>query len=303
MNSRIIYRNLTIMTLVVLIAGASTIVVAQDGTGTPDPSGMRDQIRECLETGAGSRIMEQTRQRIQDRLEDDLEAGRPVDLVLAKLREGLRKHASDAALEQAVRTMSEHVGFAVDRSRDLVADGASDSDVAVRMIAQNMWSGLSADDVDHLCTQARSRLRDGDCSLADVAGAAETTLKLRSRGVEAGQAVRLAGEALGRGYDADGIHLIGAMAEASSGERSRLHDFLRDLEDCLGEGMASGDMVQHMIRAGWLGQGGMQEMGGNGPGNPGQGGPDDPGAHHGGDGMGGTGNGGGHSGGNGGGGS
>jgi hypothetical protein len=115
--------------------------------------------------------------------------------------------------------------------------------------------------LEDLREQARLRLRDGACGVEDMAWASEIATRLHEEGVELNESVRFAGEALRRGYRAPQMRELRFMVAARRGDHP-MDGFLADMEHCLSETMAVGDMYNYMMQHGWMGPGDMHSPGG-----------------------------------------
>ncbi len=244
------------------------------------------------------RYSAQTQLRFQQRLLAAAEAGVPVEPLLAKIQEGHTKGVSEQALEQACSRMEEQLRAAqrimTQARRDGVAP-AADARQERRLtceMAQHMWRGMPAEEIDRLREQARLRLHDGSCSLEDLTAAAEAATRLHEEGLSTERASRVVGEALRQGYRVQEMQQLRLMVQARHQRRGPIEGFVDDLERCLGDGMGAGEMYQHMWQNGWMGPGDMQgpggprhidDVGGGGPRHHGGSGDDD---HHGGQGSG-----------------
>ena len=235
--------------------------------------------------GQQQRLSVQTRLRLQNRVMATADKGLPVEPMLAKIQEGRTKGVPEPALERACERMENHLRTAqrvMIRAREAGIDPAGDPVQERRMtreMSQQMWRGMNEEGLDHLCDQARLRLRDGSCSLDDLTAASETATRLHEEGIATDRAVHVVGEALRRGYGTHEMHQLRFMVTARHQQGGPIDGFLADMEYCLGEGMGSQEMYRHMWQNGWMGPGDMHGPGGcNNIDDVGHGGP----AHHGG---------------------
>ena len=156
-------------------------------------------------------------------------------------------------------------------------------------MAQHMWAGLQEGDMQRLRERARERLRDGSCQTDDLVGASGAAVRMMDNGADRHEALRLSGEALQRGYNRQQMQEMSALLAAGHANGGPLDRMMREMEECVGEGVGCEEMARQMIRAGWLGPGQMQGPGGHGSGmqhgagNPGYQGGSDGGHQHGGD--------------------
>ena len=279
---------------------------------TPEErTAMQKNLEACTRAGAasdwlpavfpgepgGRQISTRTMLKLQERVRAAAQEGMPVDAVLAKIQEARTKGVPEGNLERVCERMENHVREAQRIVTQAKADGlkpAPDQQRERRMIqelAQHMWRGTSAADVDQLRTRARDRSRDRTCTLEDLTVASETATRLREEGVEARRAVRLTGDALSAGYGAEELRRLQYMMVYRHREQRAVTGLVDDFEHCLGTGMNSAHMYQYMMQHGWMGPGDVHGPGGSnpiddqghGPGQPGGG----PGGHMSGDGPGG----------------
>lgn len=204
--------------------------------------------------------------RMQERVLAGAESGLAVDLLAGKLREGRMKGASPEAIEGAVARMEEHLRFAHHLMRRSVEEGVTPSGNEEterhlqRGMALNMWRGLQEGDLDHLREQARLRARDGSCSTTELAAAAETTTSLIEHGLDRQRSREMLGLGLRQGYTAEEMRRIATMAQAGPPE-----EVLAWLEEHVRQGMGLEEMMQQMMRRGWMGPGDMQGHGAHSP--------------------------------------
>lgn len=269
-----------------------TECIEHDG-GLTDPQRlrMREHLAQGLAAGLDAadletlfgegeltRLQAAARLRIQERVvkagSDDL----PIEPVMNKLREGAMKGAGEQALENACQKMEQHVRTASRLMNRAVADGVEPpADPArtrsmIAATARNMWRGLAEGELEQLCEQARERARERDCSLDELSEAAETATRLREGGVERGQAMKLAGEALRDGYTVEQMTRLRNAFAAQAARGGDVERMAAEMRNCLEAGMGSGEMMQHMEQMGWMGpehamgHGPIDDMGG-GPGD------------------------------------
>jgi hypothetical protein len=251
--------------------------------------------------------------KLQERVRAAAQEGLPVDPVVNKIQEARTKGVPEANLERICERMENHVREAQRIMTRAKADGiqpAPDQRRERQMIqemAQHMWRGTTAADVDQLRTRARERSRERTCTVEDLTVASETATRLREEGVEAHRAVRVTGDALAKGYGAGELRQLQYMMVYRHREQRAVTGLVDDFEHCVATGMNSAHMYEYMMQHGWMGPGDMHGPGGSnpiddqghGPGHmgDGSGGGTDGGGHHVGDGMGGTSTGGGGTGG------
>ncbi len=205
--------------------------------------------------------------RFQRRILDAADDGLPPEPLAAKVREGRMKGVPEDQLDGAVerlegqlRTARRVMERAAAGGVEIPADPARQRQM-VREMAREAWRGLDEGDLDQLRERACERARDGSCTAEDLTAAAGAAAQLRESGVDRERAVKIAGEALRRGYDAEQLHAVRLMTMAANqhGEAGRLAD---DLENGLEAGMQWREMERHMMQAGWFGPGEMQGPGG-----------------------------------------
>lgn len=253
---------------------------AEDGMDDAQKLRMENQLERCLRLGLTDDEIEGLFPmpgrdngmtaaylfRMQERIMAGAESGMPVDLLADKLREGRMKGASPEAIEGAVARMEEHLRFAHRLMRRSVEEGVTPSanEEAERHLqrgmALNMWRGLQEGDLDHLREQARLRARDGSCSTTELAAAAETTTSLIEQGLDRQRSREMLGLGLRQGYTAEEMRRIAMMAQAGPPE-----EVLAWLEEHVRQGMGLEEMMQQMMRRGWMGPGDMQGHGAHSP--------------------------------------
>ena len=276
-----------------------------EGLDAGERTRMRERLQSCIDAGLPPEqlpglfptqnqrhLQARTSVRVQNQVTAALADGLPVEPMVAKVREGCVKGVPDARIEQAANRIEANLRVSRRIMRESVGDGltppADPQQQAnqVRTMAQHMWSGLQEGDMQRLREQARERLHDGSCQTDDLVGAGGAAVRMMGAGADRSEAVRLSGEALRRGYNRQQMQEMSALLEVGQANGGPLDRMLRDMEECLGEGMGSGEMARHMVRSGWLGPGQMQGPGGHGSGmqhgggNPGyQGGSQDGNQH------------------------
>ncbi|MCK5406362.1 MAG: hypothetical protein KAJ37_02855 [Candidatus Krumholzibacteria bacterium] len=272
---------------------------AAPGLTTEERGQMHANLDACFdlgvsEAGVGAvfpgeenrhRVSAQAMLRLQNRVMTASREGLDVESMLAKVQEGRTKGVPEPLLEQACERMENHVRTAnriMEKAKEEGFEAPQDQTQNRRMqkeMAQQMWRGMNEEGLDHLCDQARLRLRDGSCSLDDLTAASETATRLHEEGIATDRAVHVVGEALRRGYGTHEMHQLRFMVTARHQQGGPIDGFLADMEYCLGEGMGSQEMYRHMWQNGWMGPGDMHGPGGcNNIDDVGHGGP----AHHGG---------------------
>ena len=260
------------------------IRTAQDLTAD-ERATMRANLEACLRSGVtepgleavfpgGGRarpVSTPTMLHLQTRLRAMAQDGLPVEPILAKVQEALMKGVPDAGLTQVSERIEKHVREAKRIMTQAQAEGFRPAPDArrerqmLREMAQQMWRGTSAADVDELRTRARDRLRVRECSIEDLVAASETATRLREEGVESRRALRVTGEALRQGYRAEEMRRLQFMMVYRHREGRAAKDLVDDFEYCLGAGMDTGHMYQYMMRHGWMGPGDVQGPGGSRP--------------------------------------
>jgi hypothetical protein len=204
--------------------------------------------------------------RMQERILAGAESGLAVDLLAGKMREGRMKGASPDAIEGAMARMEEHLRFAHRVMRRSVEEGVTTSGNEEterhlqRGMALNMWRGLHEGDLEHLREQARLRARDGSCSTTELAAAAETTTSLIEQGLDRQRSREMLGLGLRQGYTAEEMRRMATMAQAGPPE-----EVLAWLDEHIRQGMGLEQMMQRMMRRGWMGPGDIHGHGGHSP--------------------------------------
>jgi hypothetical protein len=223
------------------------------------------------QSGESQRFTSGTLLRFQNRVLAMEQEGLPSEPLVTKLQEARTKGISDTVLDQVTDRMEAHVRAAHRIMVRAVDDGVSPAEDPAQerrmtqVMARQMWRGLSEEQMDQLRERARERVRSGDCSLDQLATAAETAAQIREEGLAPERAVRLAGEALRQGYTVQQMHQLRWMVMASHRHGGPVDDVADDMEDWLQNRMQIREMAQHMIQAGWMGPGDMQGPGGHGP--------------------------------------
>jgi hypothetical protein len=238
--------------------------------------------------------------------------GMPTDLLCGKIAEGTMKNAPESALEGAVARMegfTKHAHQYLNQARQEGFEGAGDFQIQRQLergVALNMWRGLQEGELDQLRDRAKDRLRDGSCSLVDLAAASETATELKELGVSSDRALGLCGDALQQGYRGQEMRQIGHMFMAAHMNGENDEQLCDALQMRIRQREQLGQMMEYMQGQGWMGPEQMgHDYGGGSPVDEVMGG-----GHHGdgmngdgsGSGMGGDGSGGGSGGGMGGGG-
>ena len=185
--------------------------------------------------------------------------GLPVDLVIEKFKEGSLKGASGPRLDGALERVESQVRTMSQWMHRLQQDGVADPENATvreqlrRGMTLDLWRGSEEADLEQLRTRAQKRLRDGSCSLTDVAAALETTTQVRECGVDATRARNMAGDALEHGYTAREIRQLGWMVMAAHTNGQNGEDVVDNFERGLQRQEQFQEMVQQMMRSGWMG--------------------------------------------------
>ena len=222
-------------------------------------------------TGKARQISTPTMLRLQARVRAMAQEGLPVEPVLAKVQEALMKGVADPGLGQVSERVETNVRAAKRIVTQARADGirppadAPRERQMIRELAQQMWRGTSAQDVDALRSRARERLRTRACTTEDLVATVETATRLREEGVDARRAMRVAGEALQQGYGAEEMRKLQYMMVYRHREGRSVQGLVDDFEHCLGSGMDSAHMYQYMMQHGWMGPGDVQGPGGSRP--------------------------------------
>lgn len=238
-----------------------------------DRAGLTDPGLETVFPGKGKtrQIATQTMLQLQARVRAMAQEGLPVEPVLAKVQEARMKGVADPGLAQVAERVEKHVREAKRIMTQAKADGVQPpadprrERQMVREMAQQMWRGTPPEDVDALRTRARERQRTRACTMEDLVATSETATRLREEGIEARRAMRVAGEALQRGYGAEEMRKLQYMLVYRHREGRGAEGLVDDFEHCLGAGMDAAHMYRYMMQNGWMGPGDVQGPGGSRP--------------------------------------
>lgn len=239
---------------------------ALERAGVTDPG-----LATAFPGGKGRQLSTQTMLQLQTRVRAMAQEGLPVEPVLAKVQEARMKGVADAGLAQVAERVEQHVREAKRIMTQAKQDGVQPpadprrERQMIREMAQQMWRGTSPEDVDALRTRARERLRARDCTMEDLVATSETATRLREEGIEARRAMRVAGEALQRGYGAEEMRKLQYMLVYRHREGRGAKGLVDDFEHCLGAGMDAAHMYRYMMQNGWMGPGDVQGPGGSRP--------------------------------------
>lgn len=235
-------------------------------------AGVTDPGLETVFPGGKARqIATQTMLQLQARVRAMAQDGLPAEPVLAKLQEARMKGVADPGLAQVAERVEKHVREAKRIMTQAKADGVQPpadprrERQMVREMAQQMWRGTAPEDVDALRTRSRDRLRSRACTMEDLVATSETATRLREEGIEARRAMRVAGEALQRGYGAEEMRKLQYMLVYRHREGRGAEGLVDDFEHCLGAGMDAAHMYRYMMQNGWMGPGDVQGPGGSRP--------------------------------------
>jgi len=284
----------------------SACLDGENGLSEAQRARAREHLGVCLQAGVAEDDLQtlfgenglgnmgaEFRLEIRKRVAAAAAEGLPVEPITAKAREGAMKGVGEQALLQACERMENHIRTAARIAAGAIEDGVASSEdpavdrAAVSSMARNMWRGLNEGELDQLRTRARDRVRSEDCTIADLADAAETATQLTERE----RAVKIAGEALQQGYSSAEMQRIRTMVAGGAMRGGPVEEMAAAMEKCLGEGMDGARMFQQMTQAGWMGPEDAMGPGGHSPIDNAGGGPGDGGGSGGGsgDGSGGTG--------------
>lgn len=214
--------------------------------------------------------------RAQDAVAATLAAGLPADLILTKVQEGCRKRVSPARVADAAQRMGESLQIAATFLNGATSNGVRASNRStggwVDNVALNVWGGLEASDLAKLSEKAMVRARAGGCTVEELVAASDCAAGFITAGADRGQAVAIAGEALGKGMSPTQMRDLSALVAAAH-LRAPVEDVLIAVRGRLDDGVGSREIADHLLRAGWLGPGdvpGVGQAGPNtGPGSPG----------------------------------
>jgi len=196
---------------------------------------------------------------LQDRVVESGESGLAADLLADKVREGRMKRAGAPAIERAVERLDQQLRLAehqLTAAREAGVAPAGDPAAERRLqkgLALDLWRGLEVGDLDRLRARAEERARDRDCSVIDLAAAAETATDLLEVGADRGRAVGFAEEGLQRGLEAAEMRRLGRMAQIAARGGEAPGPVLDTLRQQLRSGATVDAMMQQMLQYGWLG--------------------------------------------------
>jgi hypothetical protein len=207
---------------------------------------------------------------------DAVQAGLPADLVLSKVQEGCRKHRPPARVAEAAVRMAEALGAAASFLHTAsAAGGAGDARQAslINGLTLDLWGGLAPADLARLQDAAAARETSGAVfTLEELAAASHCAANVLTTGAEHEAAVGLAVEVIQRHLTPDEMRELADLVSAA-GRKAPVADILTAVTQHLGEGLGPSELVEHMVRAGWLGPGEVPGAVGTGvhagPGNPG----------------------------------
>lgn len=192
----------------------------------------------------------------------------PLDPLLAKIGEGRRKGAGADALVAAGERVVDLMESAGAVLRAAAADGlepAADGEqnrAQVRILTRAMWRGLTPEDGARLRESARTRLRDGPCTTADLAAAGELAVRIREQGGDPDEALRLAATALAKGYQADELAELGHLVTAGRLAGADFGALLDDLVGRVDAGLDARALNRELLPSGWMGPSDLPAAGG-----------------------------------------
>lgn len=274
---------------------AETQVMAQDPQGDAlrqriqqrihDEAGLQEQDRErlrshlgeCSRLGLGDatvaalfseKVQLKEQIRTQERVLNLAREGMPVEPVVQKLQEGLRKGATQQARERVCEQVAAQVRTAHQYMKQVREAGITPGDAnaerkRVREMASYMWRGLKEGEMEQLQKQAHLRLRDGSCTTEDLTAAAETATRLGEIGIKRERAVRLAGEALQNGYTVREMRQLAWAVMTARTHGGSSDEVMGTLERGVRSQHQFSRMMQEMQQQGWMGP--ADQQGGHSP--------------------------------------
>ncbi len=242
-----------------------------DSLSDQDRQRMRQHLEECIQYDLPEDQMEtlfpenpdgvsmRSQMRLQETVLELARDGMPTDLPCRKWEEGVMKGAPEPVLENAVERMGQYTRHAhqyMEQARHEGLDGVGSPQVERQLergIAMDMWRGLDEKELDQLRAHARERLRDGDCSLVDLAAASETATELKEMGMDSDRAIGLCGEALQQGYRGQELRQIGHMYMAAQMHQGDGDNVYEALHMRVRQHEQLAQMMDYMQEQGWMG--------------------------------------------------
>ena len=249
----------------------------EEGLQDQERKRLREHLGECKQLGLDDEVLAalfcegeplQKQIKTQERVLAMAREGVPVEPLAEKLQEGRIKGANPQVMEQVCNRIEENLRIAHRYMNRVREDGVETGDENAerrhtRQMAKNMWHGLEEGDMEQLRERARLRLRDGSCSTEDVTVSAETATQLKEMGIERQRAVRLAGDALQNGYNAQEMRQLGWMIRTAYMNGGPPDDVVGTIEDGIRNQHQLTHMMQQMSQHGWMGP--ADQHGGHGP--------------------------------------
>ncbi|MBN1503818.1 MAG: hypothetical protein JW952_02020 [Candidatus Eisenbacteria bacterium] len=251
----------------------------EDETGLEDQERerLRKHLGECdrvgLDDAAVAALFSEKAQlksqiRTQERVLTMAREGLPVDLVMQKLQEGLRKGAPQELRERVCAQVEEHVRAAYEHMKQAREAGVTPGEEnaerqRVREMASYMWRGLKESDMEQLRKRAQLRLRDGSCTSEELTTAAETATRLMEIGVKRERAVRLAGDALQNGYTVREMKQLSWAVMTARTHGGSSDAVMGMLERGIRNQNQFSQMMKEMQEQGWMGP--AERQGGHSP--------------------------------------
>ncbi len=242
-----------------------------DKTSDQQRDRLRQNLKDCVELQIPQDQLEvlfpedaqqysaQARLKMQNSVLELARKGMPTDLLCDKIAEGSMKHAPEAAVEGAVTRMegfTRHAHQYLNQAREEGIEELGGPRVRRQLergVALNMWRGLNEAELDQLRDRARDRLRDGSCTLVDLAAASETATELKELGLPSERALGLCGEALQQGYEGREMRQIGQMFMAAHMNGGDENQLCNELQQRIQQREQMGQMMQAMQGQGWMG--------------------------------------------------
>jgi len=236
---------------------------------------------------------------MQDRVLGLADMDLPVGPMMGKIMEGRMKHVPAERMDRVLMRTGENIRFARGMMTGAIEGGVGSPGTHGQMhdanseLAHCMWDGLTEQDMERLQERAMDRARSGGCSMDEFVAASQAATRFTHGGMDHGQAVSMAGDAMHHGYSADDMRTMGYMMMSGSEMGEHHTEMMGHMEGWISEGMSMDEMTQHMMEGGWMGPADMMGAGGHhGMDNMGWGGPGHDDGMHGDGGHGGMGDGG-----------
>jgi hypothetical protein len=231
--------------------------------------GVQPASVEAVFPGGGREVPTRELLRLQRIVMDTVRDGLPVDLILAKTREGRIKGVADPQLVQASERMAGNVRSARRILETAVRPGVdtfsrAEQDHMMDEVSLQLWRGLTEEGYVSLCRAADGRPAGEACDAGDLVAAGEVAVRLLETGVDSDRALKFAREAIRRGYRVREMRQIQLMVVASHKHGQGPDEFMQSMEYCVNVDMRPVEMYDYLMRQGWMGPGEMHRPGGRG---------------------------------------